>query len=383
MQENNGRKTGSAAFALVELVIVVLIIGILIAIAIPTYSRITKRTEQVAVEANLRLLDEAIMIYYATRGNYPVSDSATDDDGMAWIMNNPWVEDNPLASYVNKFDRVSGENYAIFGREYAREHAKVDVAGNRAFIVLEDGRIVGGHESAADERYYLANLPWKRYLAVAAPQTYSYDFSSYEPMSDFIYSTWGGGGPRHWSSNADGLFNPGENNQSHLFIANDKEEYTLTVNFRLNESDDNRGGFGLFFETALNENDNYRDSGYILQFDRGFSEIVLRKRVGGSESSTAGGAILARIGNRSTSDDPRNTSIPYRTDNDWWETDKKITLTVNNSSTEGEKLVTVTLDDEDILTGFAIDSNIEPAHNHTGFRAWNNGPLTVYNLNID
>ncbi len=48
-------------FTLVELMVVVVIIGILVAIAIPIYNTVTRNAQRKAVEANLRTIDSAIM----------------------------------------------------------------------------------------------------------------------------------------------------------------------------------------------------------------------------------------------------------------------------------------------------------------------------------
>lgn len=53
-------------FTLVELMVVVVIIGILTAIAVPVYNSVTENAERSAVEANLRTIDSAIMQYYAS-----------------------------------------------------------------------------------------------------------------------------------------------------------------------------------------------------------------------------------------------------------------------------------------------------------------------------
>lgn len=58
-------------FTLVELMVVVMIIGILVAIAVPTYARHREEAEKRACQANLRILEGAIAQYRAVNGSYP------------------------------------------------------------------------------------------------------------------------------------------------------------------------------------------------------------------------------------------------------------------------------------------------------------------------
>jgi len=52
-------KTGEKGFSLVELMVVVVIIGVLVAIAIPVYNRTTDRAEKGACHANQRMIEGA------------------------------------------------------------------------------------------------------------------------------------------------------------------------------------------------------------------------------------------------------------------------------------------------------------------------------------
>ncbi|MGB2984556.1 MAG: prepilin-type N-terminal cleavage/methylation domain-containing protein [Phycisphaerae bacterium] len=67
-QPNQGRRAG---FSLVELVVVVTIIGIVAAIAVPRMSTATTRASANALQATLANVRKAIDCYYAEHGQYP------------------------------------------------------------------------------------------------------------------------------------------------------------------------------------------------------------------------------------------------------------------------------------------------------------------------
>lgn len=75
MQRTNNQK----GFTLVELMVVVVIIGILVAIAVPVYNNVTAKANRSAVEANLRTIDSAIMQYGAV--NDQASPGKTNIEG--------------------------------------------------------------------------------------------------------------------------------------------------------------------------------------------------------------------------------------------------------------------------------------------------------------
>lgn len=67
-------------FTLVELLIVVIIIGILTAIAIPVYRNASQNAERRSVEANLKTIDSAIQQYKNDNGEIPSEAELTDED---------------------------------------------------------------------------------------------------------------------------------------------------------------------------------------------------------------------------------------------------------------------------------------------------------------
>lgn len=85
MSKHNNQK----GFTLVELMVVVVIIGILVAIAVPVYNSVTEKAELSAMEANLRTIDGAIMMYAANNDGAAATQALLMTDGAEYLKEWP------------------------------------------------------------------------------------------------------------------------------------------------------------------------------------------------------------------------------------------------------------------------------------------------------
>ena len=72
-QWNRARTSRRAAFTLIELLVVVLILGILLAVAIPLYLSSVKNSATQTVKGNLRTIGQAAQAYKVKNNAYPTS----------------------------------------------------------------------------------------------------------------------------------------------------------------------------------------------------------------------------------------------------------------------------------------------------------------------
>lgn len=79
------KKGNNKGFTLAELMVVIVIIGVLTAIAVPIYNNATAKAKLNAIAANLRIIDGAIGQYQANNeGSYPTSPGALSGYIQKW-----------------------------------------------------------------------------------------------------------------------------------------------------------------------------------------------------------------------------------------------------------------------------------------------------------
>ena len=66
-------------FTIMELMIVIVIIGILIAIAVPAYNNFTARAREAACRSNMRTLESADGMYFAETGSHATTAAYTTE----------------------------------------------------------------------------------------------------------------------------------------------------------------------------------------------------------------------------------------------------------------------------------------------------------------
>jgi general secretion pathway protein G len=76
-------------FTIVELLVVIVIIGILAAITIVSYSGITQRANYAREQSDMKNINDLVQMYYAENGQYPSTGGS--DQWWGWAQNTPFI----------------------------------------------------------------------------------------------------------------------------------------------------------------------------------------------------------------------------------------------------------------------------------------------------
>ncbi len=110
---------GRRGFTLIELLIVVLIIGILAAVAVPQYQKTVEKSRAAQALVLLKSAYQAAVVYYMEYGTYPVRFSDMDMDMPTWTGNKRW------SSQPGVKDSRSNEDWSL--QLYHTEHGGLNL----------------------------------------------------------------------------------------------------------------------------------------------------------------------------------------------------------------------------------------------------------------
>ncbi len=128
------------AFTLIELVVVMAIIGVLVAIAIPIMNQATERPEKTTIKANLRTIEGAIWMV-ANAENKP------EDENIGHYTDS--TQDAYLGNYISGFDDLGpaeGTNYTVINHHTYGHKAQITISakGEGGFDSGDNKILVGG-----------------------------------------------------------------------------------------------------------------------------------------------------------------------------------------------------------------------------------------------
>lgn len=106
-------------FTLIEILIVVVIIGILTAIAIPNFIGMSDRAKIARIESDLQSIGVAAEMYYMDKTDYPatLSDLVKDDPTKTYLNSLPTP---PVENESYTWDKTKGEaTFTFKGKKYS------------------------------------------------------------------------------------------------------------------------------------------------------------------------------------------------------------------------------------------------------------------------
>ncbi len=149
----HGRGSDHSAFSLVELVIVIVIIGIIAAIAVPRFSKATEGAQAKAVAESLKIVNDAMQLYKADHGQYPGKTGTVDPDAASF-------KDQLLQTTNSVGQILPNTAYGPYLREIPKNPFKTDTfpsTDSRQASVCNDGHCAPCTKDGADTYGWFAN----------------------------------------------------------------------------------------------------------------------------------------------------------------------------------------------------------------------------------
>ncbi len=313
---------------LVELLIVIVVMGILAAFTIVKVSSIITTTKINVDSFNLSTLNTVTEKYaqqYASSGSDVFDGISSDGERMQSLV---------TKGYLDSMIRVQ-QSGASFEWKVSDQ------------LWYLEGGLINGYYNGSTVNYTFSSDSLDD---LTGDGVVSYDMSDWSTDNGYLENSTG---------------------ESRIFIPISSSTYSIDVSSAL--SSGTTGGYGIFFDTILKDDDPTKDEGLVLQFDRGYGEgaIIVRPRSYGGEENSVW-----------TLKASQSDLIPSKTaDPDWWTDTHDISIVVTNvdaSTREAEFFI-----DGESIGAYTYANEAEGEQIYTGFRGWGSSTTEFYSIDVD
>jgi prepilin-type N-terminal cleavage/methylation domain-containing protein len=318
---------------LMELIAVIIVLGIISAISIPLIGRVINNSQTKA---------DALSVLYLNQATY-------------YLMN------------------INPESISQFNSPLNDEE--------RIQILIQSGYLSKEPSKQHADSDFFWNTDLKLWCNIVCINNQTiYDFESNLVDTDvFLYTE-----PDNWNSEDSYLLG----SSGLVFIDNPKSTYTITLTAAIASGPVNNyyGGYGILFETFIETPAQLRDTGYALQFDRHYGQIIIRPRINGRERDPVliYDILIDEFDNLIGFVERESGSNRIVRDSSWWLETHTIKLQVSENN--DLKYLSVWIDGSLVFSNWLIENSIDSSSasiNKTGLRAWSDVDVHFYSLIID
>lgn len=139
-------------FTLMELIIVIVIIGILVAAMLPMFASSTDKARMGKVQSELDAIKTSVLMYYTDTGNWPVASNSSQNDGKG-LTSDGFSVSNWNGPYIDSWKNDP------WGHAYVLKRA-ADVSGVVKTITVRSWGAAGAEKSTACSATVTSDCNW-------------------------------------------------------------------------------------------------------------------------------------------------------------------------------------------------------------------------------